>query len=409
MLNKYILNKTIINNLLVVVFTFNCIFIPYDNFELKMISLILLFIINFKDYLDFTSKDEFIIFLFGLILTTFNIIYSIILTSGNIFINVQQGYAPYILLLYPILKKNKIPFDKIFITLLKFLSYFIVGMVILDLLGIVTIYENNLLMWYHESQNAMIGKGNVFDFGYMMFIKTTPMIIVSIPFFIKNKQWMNSLVACLAMILSGTRANFLVAISVFIICIIFYLYNKFDKRKFELIFFVFFISILIILFKIDFFNFLKEMFISKADNDAIRQTSLNSMIIEWKANPISFFIGSGYSSEFYDIGLGKYTYITELSYWNLLRQVGLISFSFIMAMFLCPVYYLLKYRKFITIAIAFLGYLAIAYTNPLLYTSTGLCTLLFMYYFCFSNCIETQKKLPFSLKDLFQLKKNKFY
>ena len=125
------------------------------------------------------------------------------------------------------------------------------------------------------------------------------------------------------------------------------------------------------------------MFANKASNDSVRNTILNTIFASWAEKPISLFTGAGYTGMIYDLARCEYTYTVELSYWNLLRQIGLIPFLLVMIMYLFPIYYLIKSKANINYVVAYIGYLIIAYTNPLLYTSTGLVVLLFMYYICF--------------------------
>lgn len=381
-LNRFF-SKRIINIFLLTVFTFNCVFIPYDTFELKMISFFLMLILNVKDIFCISENDEVIIFLFGFLLTSFNIIVSIILAKGSIYSNIQQGYAPYIMLLYPIIKKSKIPFEKIIIPFLKGLVYLVVLTVVLDLLNILPLYSNKLMTWYHYSENGMIGKGTVFAVGYMIFIKTTPMLIVLIPFLINKKDYISCVFTLITLIVSGTRANMIVGVFVLCLCVMYEIYKNCDKRLFIKIISILFIILLFIIIKTGVIDFVIQMFVNKASNDSIRYSILETILNSWKNKPLDFFIGSGYTAKLYDVARNQYTYTVELSYWNLLRQVGFLPFLLIMLMYLLPVIFFIKSKANLNYVIAYVGYLIIAYTNPLLYTSTGLVTLLFIYYMCF--------------------------
>ena len=77
--------------------------------------------------------------------------------------------------------------------------------------------------------------------------------------------------------------------------------------------------------------------------------------------------------------------IVEVSYWNLLRQVGLVPFLAFMTMYIYPVVKLIKENRHWAYAAAFIGYLAICYNDPLLYSTTGNTVLLFMYCLCFKH------------------------
>ena len=381
-LKKY-LDKYRLNCILLIIFTFNCVFIPYDTFRLKLISLALLLCFNIKDVFSPKETDEWITFIFGFLLTSINIILSICITKGNYYTNLQLGYVPSILLLYTIIKRNKIPYEKILIPFLIALTYLIVVTVVLDILGIIPFYSNKLMLWYYYSGNGMVGKGTNFVLGYMMFIKTTPMLIILIPYLVNKRYYLNALLCCIALILSGTRANMLIGAAVFIFCMIYNLYKKYPKK----IFFKYFIAFVVILVIgaaiLNVPHIIIQIFMKKAHNDTVRSTILTSIIDTWKSNPFKFITGAGYSSKFFNTARGEYSTIVELSYWNLLRQVGIVSFIFIMVMFITPLIYFIKSKQNINYVIAYLGYLIGAYTNPLLFTTTGITVLLFMYYMCF--------------------------
>ena len=86
------------------------------------------------------------------------------------------------------------------------------------------------------------------------------------------------------------------------------------------------------------------------------------------------------TSSFYNIAYNSYTVLVELSYWNLLRQLGLFLFVLAMYMFLKPLFSVAKNKNTRVLSFGYISYLIVAYTNPLLYSSTGFCALLIMLY-----------------------------
>ena len=368
-----------INSFLLFIFLFNTVFIPNDTFMLKDISLILLLIINCNKLIDVREKDTTIVFLFGFVLTTVTIIQSIFLT-GDIIGNVLANYMGYILMLYPIIKKSKCDMEKILMSLFKWLVLFIIFMTLLDFFNILPLDKNGILMWLYSSNNAMIGKGSHLPIGYAMFLKATPMLIVAIPYFISKGRYAMSVLTCIALVLSGTRANMFMAVAIFAVCI------AYENRKKAGILFCILVMLAFILWRSmndTFINFIVDMFERKSGSDETRNRTLECIFQIWKENPLDLIIGQGYTSEFYDAGSGTVTSNVELSYWNLLREVGLLGFIPMMIMFLYPVVKLVLRKKHISICMGYLGYLVIAYTNPLLHSSTGLTVLLYMYFICF--------------------------
>lgn len=376
----FTLSMKSINKAILIVFIFNVVFIPNDTFNLKIISLLLLLLCNFNLFLSPKTLDEKVICCFGLGLTSFTILWSLILTVN--INNIALGYGGYILLLYCIIKKYEIDLKRILLTILKLLAYFLVIMALLDLTHILDMYNNKMLMWFQNSSNALIGKGPHLPIYYMLFFKTSPLLFFSLYDCFQNKKWFSGIIVISAILLSGTRANiFLLAFA-----ITFYFCLLYPRRKVRLLCcFVFAVLALLIIADGRIIKFVLDMFVRKASSDAVREGHIYGLLEYWKANPINFLIGSGYSSQFYSYGINAMASSIELSYWNLLRQVGLILFIFFGIMYLFPALKLFKNREQRPIIFAYLFYLIIAYTNPLLYTSTGVTALLFMYYMCFLN------------------------
>ena len=131
---------------------------------------------------------------------------------------------------------------------------------------------------------------------------------------------------------------------------------------------------------IDVLEVIKIMFEKKSYGDDVRLLTLISIKNLWENNPISFFLGFGMTSSFYNIAYNSYTVLVELSYWNLLRQLGLFLFVLAMYMFLKPLFSVAKNKNTRVLSFGYISYLIVAYTNPLLYSSTGFCALLIMLY-----------------------------
>ena len=124
------------------------------------------------------------------------------------------------------------------------------------------------------------------------------------------------------------------------------------------------------------------MFVRKAGSDAIRNGHIQSLLAYWSENPLHFLRGDGFSSSFYSSGIGDYTSNIELSYWNLLRQVGVFPFLATIIMLVYPLWPIIRKKENVMMLIGYVAYLIVAYTNPLLYSSTGLTVILFIYVLC---------------------------
>lgn len=245
-------------------------------------------------------------------------------------------------------------------------------------------------MWMYSTENANIGKGPGYLLGYYIFIKTTPMLLLALGYMAERKRYLICTMILVALVLSGTRANAALGVLVFGLSLI--LAEKNNTKK---------ALIIIVVIILGFYIFIgQEMFLkymtysaSKIGSDLVRAGTLESILDSWKKSPFSLFFGQGYTSTFYNMGRMEWNSDVELAYWNLLRRVGLGCFILMMIGYLYPIRWMIKTKKNIVLAFAYLMYLVGAYINPLLYTSTGVTVLLFMYCVAF---IEYDEKLESS-------------
>ncbi|MGI6071392.1 MAG: hypothetical protein ACOX75_00055 [Lachnospiraceae bacterium] len=370
-----------INVVLLFVFVFNAVFIPWGTFGLKVAALGALLILNLSVFLTADSPDEKLILFFGLALTAFVIVLSALLT-GEIILNIRLGYSGFMLLLYTIAKHHRIDLEKLIHGMIFVLAVFVVVNVILHVLGMLDVLENPVLKWLLKTTNFSVKKGAKADFGIAISPKSGPLLAISISYLISKRKFALAAIPVAAMMLTGTRANLIIAILLVLGCLVFVSQNR-VVRWFTGIFLG--LCVIAVLLEGQVWQYFTGVFLREAGSDAIRAGLLREVLDVWRENPLRFLTGSGFSGTIHStVRRGAYIYSLEISYWNLLRQVGLIPFILMMTMYLYPVVRLIK-RGMVTISLGFIAYLIIAYTNPYLYSTTGLLGLLFMYYVCFDR------------------------
>lgn len=109
-------------------------------------------------------------------------------------------------------------------------------------------------------------------------------------------------------------------------------------------------------------------------SNAVKFAHLISYQDLFNQHPLYLLIGQGPGTRFYSEGFHKLTLATEWTYIEIIRQYGLTGILILITI-LYPLYALWKYRKrgFIMGVIgAYAACLAIAGTNPLLFSSTGM-------------------------------------
>ena len=103
----------------------------------------------------------------------------------------------------------------------------------------------------------------------------------------------------------------------------------------------------------------------------------------FKNSPKVLWIGQGINSCFYSSYYNNFIKATELTYFELLRIWGLpMSLLFVFFLIYPIIRFFAKYKQYYSyryIPIAYLAYLLIAGTNPLLLCSTGMIVIVYVY------------------------------
>ena len=119
-------------------------------------------------------------------------------------------------------------------------------------------------------------------------------------------------------------------------------------------------------------------------SNTIKYGHLNSYIDLFVENPLYLILGQGPATQFYSEGFRRFTYVTEWTYIELLRNFGILSLL-ILGVFIFPLVCLWKYARksnyVFGIFCTYVIYIFIAGTNPLLLSSTGMIMILAIYSF----------------------------
>lgn len=195
--------------------------------------------------------------------------------------------------------------------------------------------------------------------------------------FRKNKKYfLYSIIFFLYLFASGTRANMLSSI---LILGGIWAYYLFKKGRFALLSFILFIGGTLAMFLI-----IKLMSDTGETSVAIKALHKESYWNLFDSNIIRYcLIGDGPGSTFYTKGWEKLVVTTELSYYELVRNYGIIFSLIMLFIFFDPIisiYNNYKDERFFIFLLSFISYMFIAGTNPYLIGSTGFTTIAIMYY-----------------------------
>lgn len=177
-----------------------------------------------------------------------------------------------------------------------------------------------------------------------------------------------------AFVISGTRSTMLLPFFLFGMIA----YREFrDTRYFKYILYpVIFIGA--IAFVVLLFMLIMEK--SEASN-LIKYAHLTSYWNLFIEHPLYLFLGQGPGSSFFSTGFLRVTQLTEWTYLELIRYFGIFSLVIIYIFYrpLMPLWKDFQNNLSYTLFWAYLAYLLIAGTNPLLLSSTGMLVLLIIY------------------------------
>lgn len=231
-------------------------------------------------------------------------------------------------------------------------------------------------------------------YGYkviMLYYRTSPLLVFPLAYYFKNLLYGNSkfiafiLVALffVTLILSGTRANMVAGVFVIGYLLFYFLKNRKNKLAFILVSIgLIFASIL----------FLKSLSFDQRDASAdVKSGHYNSYKQVFDNHPEYLLWGQGLGSKFYSSGSGAELSQTELTYFDLVRWFGIPLAIGLFFLLLYPVIYLVQNKRItknnLYLIVAYLAYLFIAGTNPLLVSSTGMLVILTMYSFLRPNSL----------------------
>lgn len=241
-----------------------------------------------------------------------------------------------------------------------------------------------MFMWGHENTIMM---SNRYILGFKFFcmypksaVAMLPVLGYSLYNLIRKEKrnFANILVFCSLLhmfLISGTRSS--VLFSVFLVAAILFVYCR-NGRYMRYVaypsvffFFVIFVAVLVVL--------LME---TDEYSNMVKYAHLESYSQLFQENPLYLLFGQGPATDFYTAGFNKFSYETEWTYIELIRNYGLLSLMILFVVLYPLVVMFRNIRRedsVFVMVLSYIVYLIIAGTNPLLLSSTGMLVVLTMY------------------------------
>lgn len=280
----------------------------------------------------------------------------------------------FVILIIPVLDLN---FNLYGFLIKSSIAIAIITLAIFAVYTVFASYENLVYDFFVvKHDTAKIAVRNFFGVEFtMIFYHSAPLLIFPFTYFLHQLFYSNlrlkAIILCgvygFCLIISGTRANILCLFMIITIYVLVYIYMKISKTSA--------VALLTVIAIIS-FQFLTNNQVDKGGaSDKIKSGHLASYIGHFSEHPKYLLTGQGIGTSFYTSGFGKEVYMTELTYFELVRVFGVPLVVMFLGILFIPFLKILRpvglsFNDF-QFYLPYLGYLFIAGTNPLLISSTG--------------------------------------
>lgn len=366
--------KVLFNLLLII-----CVFDPADLvFRLKMPLFILCLFVFLLDYKNLKiNKYPKTIFLINIIFLLIPIISLSFYFIDNLALpengfNLYKGYL--LVILSILLFHFNLNCIKSFSIILNFLSFLII--LVYFIVKTFPEYYNIIYLWGLKYQIFLIGE-RVYDIElegiWSIYFVTSPLLVIPIAYYtnsyVNNNSFKVLLILFLnifAMFIAGTRNNMFTSILVPFLIFLYY-----SKKKNIFIFFS-----LIGLFAFIYLNIdtITAMFSLNEPSNATKYGLLGDYYNIFNS-PRNLLIGQGFGANYFWESRGKFDFVTELTYLEIIRNFGLILGFILLICIFYPIIYAIKNKKnyyIFYLLVAYSFYLFMSANNPIFFMSMGM-------------------------------------
>lgn len=376
-----VLNR--ISHSMITIFIFFAVLTPADSLEIKIISFIILLILNYKIIIKKALESQFKVIGFHIFIFPLLLVLTSLFMGGDLYLTISNAYLPTYASLILLIINYEIDFEDKLISTLKVCSLIIVSIVVLDFFKVLDIYSNYFAMYLHNNSEAMIGKSVEYWSYYVVFLKASPLILILLGTALAKRNFFVVVLSAVALLLTGTRANLLAAL--FLISV--YLYKnrkgytkyvndfKYSEKKIKYII-IFSILLIVLIFHKNIINYFTYMFVSKASSDLNKIGDVEEIFSVFRKNPLTIFVGTGLGTE------EKYRIIngtSEVALFDLWRKNGLLGVAMFLYFILKPVRSIWNNNQTKGTIFIYIAYLFVAMTNPLLFSSTAYIMYIYIY------------------------------
>lgn len=368
--------KVRINHIVLFLFLAICMFFPGDPYNLKLAALAVLLIINAGDIIEKIGCAQYrVVLYFGFMFPIATMIQSSLLTS-NIGAAISGAYSMVILLLLIPIVEQDIDYKRQVLILLKTMAVVTLLIAFADIIGVFNVNGPNFIRnSFYAYGMGLMGKSPAYSSYYRIFFKASPLLVILLDDAISRRdiKWM--ILSFGALWFSGTRANVFSALIIFFFRYMVWNTGGITKIK-KLLMATAMLAVVVLSFSRIYSGIAGQMNTSGAvASDLVRQGEIQSYL-EVFSNPVRLLFGYGFGSAFYNYGRASLDLTSELSYFEMIRCVGLV---FAVPFFGFVLYPIISSAVKPEYKLSYICYLIIAATNPLLFSSTAMVMYIFLY------------------------------
>lgn len=353
---------------LIAFFLFICLFFPGDPYNLKLLFFFLLCASSIGAFVSVARVRRYsYILIMGIIFPAIIMVWSSVI-GGNIYASISEAYCPFLILLTIVIVVYDIPYEKLLMKLLQWMVVATLLIIALDLIGIIDVNGNNFIRnSFYAYDMGIMGKSAAYAAYYKVFFKASPILLLLLPYCFERNKYGVAIATFVAIVFSGTRGNIFVGAVVFFFGFINVWSENKRKKTFRIIIgFFAIICVIVLIPKIIEIVVQLMNATGSIGSDLVRNGQLKSFIVLF-SNPLKLILGEGFGTQFFDNGRRMYTTASEIAYFDLLRKIGLVWFSVFIIFVLKP----LRFKLGLHNKVAYIGYLLVCFTNPLLFSSTA--------------------------------------
>lgn len=363
-----------INSWLLFPFLLVCVFFPADPYNIKIAILMVLLVVNAQVIVANIGMEKYRpIVLFGLLYPIIIMAQSILLT-GDIGSAISGAYCPIILILLIPIIEDGYDYRRTLFFLLKVMAVSVLLIAAADLAGFYNVNGHDFIRnSFYSLGMGVMGKSAAYSSYYRIFYKASPLLVLLLDDSISRQKLPWVAISFAALWFTGTRANVFSAL-----IILFFRYVVWNDKKTVVRFLIAFFMLLGAAFA---FSRLVQMIVNQmttsgaVSSDLVRSGEITAYMKVF-SKPAKLLFGTGFGSKFFNIGRDAYDTTSELSYFEMIRCVGLI----LSIPFFCFVFRPIFSRRIkADYKLSFICYLIIAATNPLLFSSTAMLMYMFLY------------------------------